>query len=256
MIITADLHTHTVYSRRGHGKGTIEENAAAAYAKGLKRVAITDHGPGHFLFGVDRKRVREIRQEVDRVNALYEGKDFEVLLGMEANVTGYGGQWDLSDRILSMLDIVVCGFHFGARTDTWGDAWRLFVENPVLSRFSKSMQERLRDQNTEALIRLVERYPITFLSHPGDKVPVHVVPLAEACAKAGTMMEINSSHAQLDIESIRSALRTPVRFIINSDAHSPERVGELAAGIERAKAAGVPCNRIAYCEEESECKLS
>ena len=48
----ADYHTHTLYS---HGKGTIQQNVEAAQRKGLKEIAITDHGPGHILYGVKRK---------------------------------------------------------------------------------------------------------------------------------------------------------------------------------------------------------
>lgn len=49
MIITSDLHTHTVHS---HGLGTVEENVIAAIKKGLKTIAISDHGPGHMAYGI------------------------------------------------------------------------------------------------------------------------------------------------------------------------------------------------------------
>ena len=41
MILTADYHTHTVFS---HGKGQIIDNANVAKLKGLKEVGISDHG--------------------------------------------------------------------------------------------------------------------------------------------------------------------------------------------------------------------
>ena len=41
--MTFDYHTHTIFS---HGKGTIADNVEAARSKGLKGIAITDHGPG------------------------------------------------------------------------------------------------------------------------------------------------------------------------------------------------------------------
>ena len=44
-----DHHTHTTYS---HGKGSILDNARVAHEKGLKSIAITDHGPGNFLYGM------------------------------------------------------------------------------------------------------------------------------------------------------------------------------------------------------------
>ena len=64
----ADCHTHTIYSRHHHGKGTIQENAEAALTMGLEELWITDHGPGHIFFGVKRNLLPEIRQEVDRLN--------------------------------------------------------------------------------------------------------------------------------------------------------------------------------------------
>ena len=48
-----DHHTHTVYS---HGKGSIEDNVKVALSKGLKSVAITDHGPGHLTYGLKMSR--------------------------------------------------------------------------------------------------------------------------------------------------------------------------------------------------------
>jgi putative hydrolase len=42
MKLEADLHVHTIAS--GHGYSTIKEIMTAAAEKGLKTVAITDHG--------------------------------------------------------------------------------------------------------------------------------------------------------------------------------------------------------------------
>ncbi|MDD6880048.1 MAG: PHP domain-containing protein, partial [Firmicutes bacterium] len=75
-----DHHTHTVFS---HGKGTIEDNVKVASAKGLKSVAITDHGPGHLTYGIKRGKLIGMRQEIERLKPLYP--DMEILLGVEAN---------------------------------------------------------------------------------------------------------------------------------------------------------------------------
>jgi len=61
MLLYGDYHTHTRYS---HGKGSVKDNAQAAYEKGLKEIAITDHGFGHIFFGVKRKKIDEIRQKI------------------------------------------------------------------------------------------------------------------------------------------------------------------------------------------------
>ena len=43
MNLVADLHVHTISS--GHAYNTILENTQSAIEKGLKLIAITDHGP-------------------------------------------------------------------------------------------------------------------------------------------------------------------------------------------------------------------
>jgi len=51
MAFFGDYHTHTKFS---HGKGSVEDNVRAAVAKGLKEVAITDHGFKHMTYNVRR----------------------------------------------------------------------------------------------------------------------------------------------------------------------------------------------------------
>ena len=85
MILTADYHTHTPYS---HGKNTVLENANAAKRLGLKEIAITDHGFNHLLFGLKRKRLDDLRHEIDEAERLTGVK---VLMGMESNLISLDG---------------------------------------------------------------------------------------------------------------------------------------------------------------------
>ena len=62
-----DYHTHTVFS---HGKGSIEDNVKAAVEKGIKSIAITDHGPGHLTYGIKREAVKEMREEINRLKEI------------------------------------------------------------------------------------------------------------------------------------------------------------------------------------------
>lgn len=82
--------------------------------------------------------------------------------------------------------------------------------------------------------------------------------MAKACAKEDVWLEINASHEQLDIESIKTAMQVAgAKFVINSDAHRPETIGEVEAGIVRAKRAGLPADRIVNAVEQEEvCKSS
>ena len=108
MKILTDFHTHTLYSKNGHGKGTIRENAESALAKGLKELWITDHGPGHFLFGIKRDKFKEVREEIDRLNTEYQGK-LKIFFGVEANVMSYDGDMDVTEEEKKYLDGINLG---------------------------------------------------------------------------------------------------------------------------------------------------
>ena len=64
MLLYGDYHTHTLYSRHHHGKGTVLENASVAADKGLKQIAITDHGFNHEFFGIRRKNIPSLQEDI------------------------------------------------------------------------------------------------------------------------------------------------------------------------------------------------
>ena len=65
--IVGDLHMHTTAT---DGKASIEEMAAAARARGLKFIAITDHSKRVTMAnGLDGKRLLAQWQEIDKINA-------------------------------------------------------------------------------------------------------------------------------------------------------------------------------------------
>lgn len=238
MRITGDYHTHTIYS---HGKGTIRENVESAIKKGLKEIAICDHGPRHAGFGVKRKNFSKMRNEIDSLNKEY--KEINILLGVEANIIGYDGEIDVDDEIIEMIDILLVGFHFGAVPKSVGDTYKMFVLN-YLAKYSKDIALKARKLNTEALINAINRYDIDLITHPGAKVDIDTRELAKAAAKRGTALEINASHGFLTVEYIKIAAEEDVKFMINSDAHRPEDVGNVEKGIQRAIEANLNIDRI------------
>ena len=63
-------------------------------------------------------------------------------------------------------------------------------------------------------------------------------------------MEINTWHGHMTVEEIKIAAQVEdVKFIISSDAHTPDRVGDYKEGIERAAEAGLDLKRIVNIEE-------
>ncbi len=75
------------------------------------------------------------------------------------------------------------------------------------------------------------------------------MPIAKACEETGTMMEISTWHEAPITEELKKLATTGVRFIISSDAHSPQRVGTYVPGLKRAIEAGVDPARIDNLEE-------
>jgi putative hydrolase len=240
--ILADYHTHTLYS---HGKGTIEENVLEARKKGLKELAITDHGPGHFLYGVSVQNLSKMRKEVDRLNGKYP--DIRVLLGLEANVISIEGELDVDQRILSMLDILLAGYHFGAVPATLRDGYHIHFKN-IAGRWTGCA--RVRENNTRALIAAINRYPVKIITHPGAKADIDTGMLARAAAEKGVALEINSSHRFMTEDYVRIAKQEGAKFVLGSDAHTPQRVGDVKAAFEVAVRAGLTPGDIINVEEE------
>lgn len=246
--LMADYHTHTIYSSairpsRRHAKGTIRENAEAALAKGLKEIAITEHGPSHYLYGVRKKNIKIMRDEIDLLNQEFGPKGLKILLGVESNIIGLDGRLDIDDDILKHTDILLMGYHYGAMPKGIVDGMGLYILNPI-SKVIDLGKEKAKELNTRAYINALNKYPVDLITHPGSKAIVDIIEVAREAYKFGTALEISSKHSELSIESIKLLLNEDVIYMVNSDAHRPEDVGNVENGINKAKEAGLPLERI------------
>lgn len=238
MNVVADYHTHTRYS---HGKGTILENVQAAAAAGLSGIAIADHGFAHIGFGISLRDLPMMKAEIQQARIQFP--QLEILLGVEANLTGLGGEIDIPDALLPEFDILLMGFHKAVWPHSLRDGVQLFGRN-ALGALNPFQGDALRKTNTQAMIRAIERYPIRILTHPGAKIDIDSKLLAEAAAARGTALEINASHGRMSPAYVKIALAAGARFAISSDAHHPSRVGDFQRALQIADAAGVPPERI------------
>ncbi|HOS18548.1 MAG TPA: PHP domain-containing protein [Clostridia bacterium] len=226
MKIASDLHTHTIYS---HGKGTPEENVLAAVRLGLKRVAVSEHGAAHAFYGVRGEKLRGLRREIDRLAAKY-ANDIEVLMGYECNLTGYGLCDAPEDR--GLFDVTLLAFHKGVPPR---DALARSALAEALG-LGRADPERI----AEALLAAADKYGIDILAHPGAYVKADVATLAKGAAQLGVMLELNASRVTFTPGEARLAAALGARFVVNSDAHTPGRVGDFKAALDFAKLAGVP----------------
>jgi DNA polymerase (family X) len=69
----------------------------------------------------------------------------------------------------------------------------------------------------------------------------------EAAARAGTMIEINSSPDRRDLNDVhaRAAAEAGVRILVNSDAHSTTEFDQLRYGIATARRAWLTADHVA-----------
>ena len=227
-----DHHTHTTYS---HGTGSILDNARIAHEKGLKSIAITDHGPGNFFYGMKMELIPKMREDIKAAREIYP--DVKIFLGVEANTILKVPYLDVKPIEWDKLDIVLAGYHFA-----------VFGSGMIPNRLGLKSQS-LIVQNTDMILNALyyseeSGNHIDILTHPGDKGPFDIDNIARACEDTGTLMEINGKHPHLDIEGIKTAAKYDVKFVISSDAHVPENVGVFEPQLMRALEAGLDPERI------------
>ncbi|MFZ7132197.1 MAG: PHP domain-containing protein [Eubacteriales bacterium] len=244
MKLTGDYHTHTTFS---HGKSTIEENIIKAMALGLEKIVISDHGSGHFLYGVKRSRWIEMRRLVDQMRLKYP--NIEILLGIEANIIGLHGDIDIRENEFEIYDIIHVGFHYGIIPKTLKDFFYLYCLN-ASAKIIPFLKNKAKKINTLALIRVMEQHPIFMVTHPGAKVPVDIDAVAKKAAQLDIVLEINSSHGHLTREDIVIAKKYNVKFAVNSDAHVLENIGNVSEGLKSIQYAKIPIEYVINIKED------
>lgn len=238
MILTADYHTHTPYS---HGKGTVEENAARAKELGLKQIGITDHGFSHLAFGLKRKKVPAL---VEDCRTASEKLGIDVLVGIEANIRGESGLTDMTESDYENFDLFLCGKHVLIAYETFGDWLHYFGGNFTVDKFGRKPSGALVERNTRAYINMIRKNPVDIVSHLNYVCPADAAEVAKCAADYGTYIELNSKKTHLTDEELFAVVETGVRFVVDSDAHSVDRVGDTKLVEEQLSRVHVPPERI------------
>ncbi len=238
MILTADYHTHTVFS---HGKGSIMDNAISAKEKGLKELGISDHGFAHPAFGLRKRKMPIMRAQCDLAT---EQTGVKVLLGIESNIIGTDGTVDLKPSRYDNFDIFLAGIHkfvmfkFG----TW---FTLAIPDLLNSTFKKTtVSKSLVKENTKTFINVIKKNPVDVITHLNFCCYADPVEVAKVAADYGTYIELNSKKVHLSDEQLFAVGQTGVKFVVNSDAHSPDRVGEISLVQQELERVNIPMDRI------------
>ena len=230
MALLADYHTHTKYSRHNHGKGSIDENVRAAYEKGLRQIAITDHGFNQKMYGVRRKDIPQVKKDIEEARERYP---IDILLGVEANLISSQGDIDIIDSDYDDLDIVLCGFHSLVKSTSVKEQLGFVIKNIFCEIFHHTSKKQ-REKNTNAYIQAMRKYNIDIITHLNHACKVDVEKVARVAKETNTLIELNGKRLGMSDEEILTCYNIGCKFVINSDAHTPKRVGDCHLGLEAA----------------------
>lgn len=222
MRLTADYHTHTVHS---HGTGSVDENVEAAISRGLETVGIADHSIAHAFYGINRRRIGYYLSCIEKAKEKFAGQ-IEIRAGIELNLIGLDGSVDMPE---SVFDTVILGYHKAAVCRDLRTLWT----------YATPRRSGRADAVTKGYIRAMQRHHIDIIAHPGYGVPVDIRLLARACADYGVLFEINNKHSDLRPEDVAEAAAAGARFVVSSDAHSPDCVGQAPNALALAERAGL-----------------
>ncbi len=220
--IRGDLHMHTVAT---DGENTIEEMAAAAKARGLEYIAITDHSKRVSMArGLDETRLLKQWAEIDAINRKSDDR-FHILKGVECDILE-DGRMDIADECLAKADWVTASIHYG--------------------------QRQPREQITQRILGALENPYVHAISHPTGRLlsrreayDVDLTAVIDAARNHRKFLELNAHPSRLDLNDINTAaaIASSVMIVINTDAHSISNLDLMKYGITQARRAGVvPAN--------------
>lgn len=239
MLLYGDYHTHTTYSRHKHGKGTVFENASVASEKGLKEIAITDHGFNHWAYGIRRKNIPQLQEDILTAK---EVTGVNVLLGLEANLISLDGDIDIKEADYEFLDVLLVGYHGAVSMNTFKDKVLLSWANAFDKVFRPS-KERI-NRNTTAFLKTLDKYPIDVITHLNYGFETDTIAVAKMAKQNGVFIELNGKRINFTEEEIEIMKSEGVKFIINSDAHCPEKVGEVNNGLNLVYKYNIPLSQV------------
>ena len=213
--LKGDVHMHTTES---DGREPLETMAAAAQAKGLEYIAITDHTQSLAMAnGLDEARTMAHAERIRTFSKTL--KRLTVLAGAEVDILS-DGRLDLADDCLKQLDVVIVSLHSNLQQD--------------------------ESETTRRLIRAIENPYVDIVGHPtarwllrreGAKLRLEKV--IDAAVANGVALEINSQPHRLDLcdSHARLARDRGARLAINSDAHEVPALNYPRWGILTARRA-------------------
>lgn len=217
-----DLHIHT--SANPHAYSTLEENIRNAREKGMKVIAITNHGPAlqdspHWWSLVNMRVIPE-----------YVG-DLRILKGVETNIIDDNGNFDINQRIYDVMDIILCGLH---TIEAYGDPSNII-------------------KNTKSVINMIRSQKVDIMVHLGNPIfPLEYEIVVQEAAKAGVAIEINNSSlknsrkgSEINCKKILEFCKKHDALVaLGTDSHISFDIGEFEEAQKLIIEVGYPIEKI------------
>ena len=207
------LHVHTTAS---DGRATLEQISQEAASLGYSYVGICDHSRSAYYAG--GLSIEAIRNQWDAITELNRRRTGAMLLkGIECDIKA-DGTLDYPDEILAGFEFIIGSIH---------------------SHFSLTA-----DEMTERLIKATTNPFLDILGHISGRIlleregyPFHYDRVLDACAAAGTIVEINSNPRRLDIDwrHIRSGGGRNLFYSVSVDAHDLPGLADSRFGVGVAR---------------------
>lgn len=202
MNIEIDLHTHTLANP--HAYSTLYENIMEAKAKGLKGIAVTDHGPDmedsphfwHFncVGGIPK-----------------QAYGLKILKGIEANIINKNGEIDARPPFINKLDFVIVSYHppvYNPKTpEELEEAYLKALDNPYVKIIGHLDRGPFEIDYEKVILKAKEKNVAVELN------------------KHSLSLSADYRGRVIKIAKICNRLKVPVA--INSDAHFCSEVGNV-----------------------------
>jgi putative hydrolase len=217
--LKGDCHTHSTWS---DGGAPIETMARAAQDLGHDYMVLTDHSARLTIaHGLSAERLREQLKEVEQLNEKLA--PFRILTGMEVDILE-DGTLDMTDDMLSRLDVVVASVHSKLRMER--------------SEMTRRMVLAMASPHTDILGHCTGR-KVVGRGRPQSQFDPEIV--FAACARFDKAVEINCRPERQDPpeELLTMALDWGCKVAIDTDAHAPGQLEWQPYGCDKAARLGI-----------------
>ena len=171
----------------------------------------------------------------------------DILLGVEANLISLSGDVDVKEEDYQYLDVILMGYHKMVNATSIKDK-RLLCYANYLDKVFKPSKERI-NRNTAAFLKAIDKYPIDIITHLNYGFQTDTTAVAKMAKQKGVYVELNGKRINFTDEEIDIMIAEGVKFIVNSDAHRPEMVGEVNNGMNLIYKYGIPLTQVANIDK-------